>query len=311
MTTDPSLDAPVLPDAAPTLPPAAPPIPPAAPPVPPAAPAPTLPPAVPVVAQPVESQAFDAKAMVEATTRKVDDPPYGGLPAATPEGLEASRQLRAKARGKRQRNRLVAWVVVAVFVGGIAGAGWFAYRAYQDDQDRQAAERESAAEGDEAGIVPGALTPLGNQQQVIDALDDINSSDAQLSGGGLRDIVDQAQDAVDDANGVPAGAAPIEPLVETVFPAAAGAAATRLDDAIGFERYLVSVDDWSAANPTGYLMWLDSMAAQPQLGASSPVFDMMPPVKRGQVGVALRRDADVLVRAVVVGLDPDIHVDIR
>jgi hypothetical protein len=299
MSTDPTPEEPVLPDAEP--PPA------------PSAPMPTLPPAAPIVPQPAETPAFDAKAMVEATAPKVDNPSYGGLPTATPEGLEASRRLRAQARRKRQRNRLLAWTVVAVFLGGVGFAGWFAYRAYQDDQDRQAAEREAARaadEGDEGGIAPGALTPLGNQQQVIDALDDINSSDAQLSGGGLRDIVDRAQAAVDGANGESNDPAPRGASVDAVLPASAVAVAVRLDDAEGYERFIVSVGEWSAANPAEYRAWLEAMAAEPQLGAGSPVFGVIPPVKRGEIAVALRREGDVLVRAIVVGLDPDLHVEL-
>lgn len=139
--------------------------------------------------------------MVEALKPHVQ-PAYGGLPTATEESLEAQRQLRAEARRKRRRSRRIAWGVLVLFLGGICVAGWLAYRAYRDDQDRQAAAREvSAAAGDDAegGVAPGALTGLGNQQELIEAMEDINSIGVTPSGGGLSDIVDQARDVVDRA----------------------------------------------------------------------------------------------------------------
>lgn len=325
MTTpsDPSDDAPSLPAAAPTLPAAAPP---AAPVVP---DAPFLPTAEPVAAPAqAEPQTFDAKAMVEATTRRNDSPAYGSLPQSTPESLEATRILRAKAQRKRQRNRMVAWAVAVVFLGVVVAAGWFAYVAFQDDQDEQAAERAAAQLEDDDGadgIAPGPLTPLGEQQQIIEAMEDINSSDAQLSGGGLRDVVDQAQAAVDDVNDigdvdagdvasdsppVPPAAAPATTLtIADVLPQGALDVATRLDDADGFERYVVTAVDLVWTDVNEYRTWLETMSAQPQINANSPGFAILPPIKSGQVGIAVQRDGDRLVRAIVVGLDPDLHVD--
>jgi hypothetical protein len=204
-------------------------------------------------------------------------------------------------------------------MGGIAAAGWYGFRAYQDDQDQRAAERAAAAvadEDDESGVAPGPLTPLGNQQQVIEAVDDINSSDAQLSGGGLRDIVDRAQAAVDGANDVPADTTPVEPnasiiaplTLAEVLPDAAVAAATRLDDADGFERYVVDTSALVWTDVAGYRTWLETLRARPQSSANSPLFDVLPAIKSGHVGIAIQRDGDQLVLAIVVGSDPDLHV---
>jgi hypothetical protein len=140
----------------------------------------------PVAEQPI---AFDARAMVEATKRRVESPVYGHMPSGTEEGRAAVEAARAAMKRKRARNRLIGRAVVLIMLGGIGAAGWFGYRAYQDDQDRQAAERAAKSES-------GALTPVGQQDQVINLLDDLNSGNATPSAGGLLGAVDDAREVV-------------------------------------------------------------------------------------------------------------------
>src|SRR5215218_8201273 len=57
---------------------------------------PYLPPPVRPVPQITAPPVFDAKAMVDATKRKVDNPVYGQIPKGTPEGKAAADAARAK-----------------------------------------------------------------------------------------------------------------------------------------------------------------------------------------------------------------------
>ena len=113
-------DAPYLP---PSLPPAAPVVPVAPMPAPPseAAPSEAAPsqagdapilPSTPRAAPAAEPEpvAFDAKTLVESQKRVVQNPAYGPIPKATPESVAALEALRARARRKRRRNRIIGWV---------------------------------------------------------------------------------------------------------------------------------------------------------------------------------------------------------
>ncbi|MDJ0771135.1 MAG: hypothetical protein QNJ12_20265 [Ilumatobacter sp.] len=181
---------------------------------------PYLPPAAQPEPPPVEEPEFDAKAMVQAMTRKVEQPAYGSLPAATAENREAAQRLREQARRKRQRNRNTAWFVAVAFLGAIGTAGFLAYREYGRDQDRKAAERAAAAaepdegsateallEPDEAVTEGGADDPFDEQEGMLEAADDLGST-AQSSGGGLLGAVEDARaaaDALNDAQDLPDG----------------------------------------------------------------------------------------------------------
>ena len=96
-----------------------------------------------------------------------------------------------------------------------------------------------------------------------------------------------------------------------MLPAGAIEVATRLDDAAGFERYIVDVQDWADSDPVGYLTWLEVMQAEPQLSPNAPAFEILPAIRRGQVGIAVRRQDGELGGAVVVGVEPAVHVVVR
>ena len=168
---------------------------------------PYLPPATPPVPQVTAPPVFDAKVLVDATKRKVENPAYGHMPKGTPEGRAAADAARARMRQKRRRNKILAWVMAIAFVAVLAGAGYALYTMYQDDQDKEQAAREADAAAKDAALA-GALTPLGQQEQVIGALDDVNSG-ATPSAGGLLGAVEDAKQAVGQENGQSPAAAPL------------------------------------------------------------------------------------------------------
>lgn len=178
---------------------------PAQPTTPPASDAPFVPAAPPVEPPPVEPAPFDAKAMVDSQKHYATNPAYGALPTGSEANREAAQRLRAKARRKRRLNLLFGRALAVVLVGGLAAAGWFGYQAYQDQQDRDAAERAAAAaeaadedSGAESAIA--ALTPLGEQQEIVEAMGDLNNT-ARSSAGGLLGAVQEAREIVAEANG--------------------------------------------------------------------------------------------------------------
>lgn len=99
---------------------------------------------------------FDAKAMVEAQKGYRPKPAYGPLPAATGASRAAAQQLRAEARRRRRRNRVLSRIVVLTVIGGLGAAGWFGYRAYQDDQQLDA---EPSPAGDGSADEVASLSP--------------------------------------------------------------------------------------------------------------------------------------------------------
>ena len=257
-----------------------------------------------------EPATFDAKAMVESQKHVVQNPAYGGLPTSTPESVAAAKALRSKAHRKRQRNQVVGWFVALAMLGGIAAAGWFAYQAYQDDQDQLDADRE-AAQADGSAGAPGALTPLGNQTQVIEAIEDVNSG-ATTGAGGLLGAVDDAQAAVDDINDTPT--AEDSPAVgvlslQDVRPDAVVRLGTLLDNADGYERHIVDPRQFAADSPTEYSRFLAVMRAQPQADPGGAAFVVLPATGSGEIGFALIRDGDKVIRAVIASADLDLYVD--
>ena len=83
------------------------------------------------------SPSFDAKAMVESQKRFNANPSYGAMPTGTAEGRAAAEALRNQARQKRHRQKTSGRITIAVLMCGLAVGAWFAYRAYQSDQDPQ------------------------------------------------------------------------------------------------------------------------------------------------------------------------------
>ena len=170
-------------------------------------PAPTVPtaaaPAAPVAAEPAP---FDAKAMVESQKHFNANPAYGTLPTGTEAGREAAQELRVQAQRKRRRNQLIGQAVAFLLLGGVGVAGWFGYRAYQGEQDSDAAEIEAEGADESAGesiidaaeSAADALTPLDEQQEVVEGLDELNDTTI-AGGGGLQGAVEDARDIVDQA----------------------------------------------------------------------------------------------------------------
>lgn len=161
--------------------------------------APFVPPSTPPAAP--EPATFDARAMVESQKHFDVNPAYGALPPATEAGREAVEELRAQAQRQRRRNRRIGRAAAVALVGAVGVAGWLGFRTYQDQHDREAAERADRAEesGDESIIdvaesAVTALTPLGEQQDTIGGLDELN--DTAVAGGGLRGAVDDALEIV-------------------------------------------------------------------------------------------------------------------
>ena len=118
---------------------------------------PYLPPATPPVPQVTAPPVFDAKVLVDATKRKVENPVYGHMPKGTPEAKAAAEAARAKMRRKRRRNKILGWAMAIVFIAVVAGAGYALYTMYQDDQAKERAAQEArAAAKDANGDQPGA-----------------------------------------------------------------------------------------------------------------------------------------------------------
>src|SRR5690349_2527574 len=159
---------------------------------------PYLPPAPKPEPPPTAPPVFDAKAMVDATKRnKVENPAYGHLPTGTPEGRAAADALRAKMRQKRRRNKMIGRVIAIVSIVVVVGGGYALYKMYQADQkteQQQQAQREAERAAKRAESV-GALTPLGQQEQVLSAMDDVNSGGTP-SAGALVGAADAARTAV-------------------------------------------------------------------------------------------------------------------
>jgi hypothetical protein len=265
-----------------------------------------------------EPPPFDARALVAAQKRGIANPSYGALPEATPESIAAAKALKDEARRKRRRNRRLGWIVALLLLAIVGTAGFLAYRAYQNDQDRIAAERTAQLEAESDGTsdaaddgAPAALTPLGEQAEVIGALDALDDNPAP-SAGGLIGAVKDAETAVGGLNAGAtgdAGNAPSATLdIDVVLPDALVRVATRLDDADGFERYLVVAAEFATEDAVAYTRFTETLGSEPQLPADAPAFDVLPTIGTGEIGIAVRRDGSLLAQVVVVGLDPDLFV---
>ena len=268
--------------------------------------APFLPPA-----PPAEPVAFDAKAMVESQKRAVQKPVYGAMPKGTPESVAAAKALRAKAVRKRRRKRAFAWLGALVVLGGIGAAGWFGYQAFQADQDQLDADRE-AAQADGSAGAPGPLTPLGNQQDLIDAVEQVESGGATPSAGGLLDIVDDARAAIEDNSGAPAVDAPPVPTRLTLLdvrPEAVVRLGTTLESLAGYERHVVDGRQLAADSPAEYTRFVALVQSMRQVDPLVITFEVLPKLAPGEIGFAIAHDGDRLIQVIILSADPPIHID--
>ncbi len=280
----------------------------------------------PVVSDAPPAIAFDAKAMVAAQKHFTASPVYGAIPKPTAESLAAAEALRTEARRIRRRNKTLGWSIAVALIGGFSAAGLLAFRAYQSDQDRDAAARaERAAARDaaeQAGELPGALTPLGAQDQVVDLLGDLNSGGAAPSAGGLLDAVGDARRAVDDIEQKPideagsdgsatddsASASTVLAVVDVALVEPIMLRGFRLDDLDGFERYVIDARRWAADSPVTYSKFVAAMQQLPQSEAESTAFAVLPPLQATEIGLAVRHDHSRVDEAVIVSTNPEIHV---
>ncbi len=250
-----------------------------------------------------EAPVFDARAMVESTKRKVDNPVYGAMPGGTAEGRAAADAARAQMRRRRRRNRAIAWVFAVVFLGVVAGAGYLAYRAYQDDRDRQQAA-SSDASSDTSD--PAALSPLGQEVEALDALDAVNSA-ATPAAGGLVGAIDDAKAAVGQGDTRAPSASSL--ALGDVLPPEVLELARPLDPVDGFTRYVVAMSDLEAADQIAADAWVARLQSLPQATSASPGLAVLPAVEAGHVAIAVQAIDGLLTRLVVVGVAPDISVD--
>lgn len=295
---EPGGDAPFLPPAGPVVPIAAPTA---------TAEVPTLPssrppePAASSANPSVPSQsAFDAKAMVESQKHYNANPTYGAMPAGTDESRAAARKLREQANRKRRRGKAAGRILLALFVAAAAVGAYFAYQAIQDDPP----PADGRGDGDAATGDGGALTPLGEQQQVIEALDDVNSG-ATPSAGALLDAVDDARDVVGQADPPVGGDATL--LVADLLTPVVLDHTEVLTPADGYERFVVRAGDLLAADPNAHAVLVERLLALPQAVAGEPQLAVVPVVPPGDIGIAVQRDGDTITRIVAVAADPAIR----
>ena len=271
--------------------------------------APYLPPAAPPKPSVASTPVFDAKAMVDAGKRKVANPVYGQIPTGTPEGRAAAEAARAKMRRKRRRNKTLGWVMTIAFIAVAAAAGYALFSAYQDDQEDREAETAATASTDAVGDQePGAVTPLGEQAEVIEALGDVNSG-ARPSAGALVGAAEDAQEVIDQIN----GEAPAQnniAAVDDILPTEIVAVATELQPLDGYSRYVVVVDDAARAEPLSTPGWIMRLQSFPQAPEGSPGFAVLPAVDPGEVAIAVQTNGDQVARLVVLGLQPDVRLDL-
>ena len=96
---------------------------------------PYLPPSI-VDPTPTASPAvFDARAMVEATRRKVENPAHPHSSKPTHESWAGVDAARTAMRRKRRRNSFIGRVAALAFLAALAGGGYLTYREYQSDQN--------------------------------------------------------------------------------------------------------------------------------------------------------------------------------
>lgn len=280
-------DAPFLPPARPAVPvlPAAPPI-------------PTVPPTAPT-APPAAAPVFDAAALVESQRRHNPNPAYGSMPAGTDESRAAARKLREDANRKRRRGKATGRIVVVLLLAGLAAGGYLAYQAIQDDPPPLTPPADGAAG---TGGGSGALTPVGEQQQVIDALDDLTSG-AAPSAGGLLGAVEQARDVVGQS------APPVAPTLAfaDVFTTTVLEHTTQLDPADGWERLVVRGPDLAAADPAAHAALVERLVSLPVAAEGDSRLTAAPVVLPGDIGLAIVRDGERIVTIAVVATDPPLR----
>jgi hypothetical protein len=264
-------------------------------------PAPT-PPKPSVAAPPV----FDAKAMVAATKRKVENPLYGHIPAPSAENKAAMEVGRAEMRRKRRRDKLVGRVMAVIFLAVAAGAGYALFRLYQHDQSDRSTKGASVAD-DANSSDPANMGPLGEQVDVIDAQDAMDSA-ATASAGGLVGAIDAAEQAADQTNSN-AGLGNTFPLDE-VLPDEIIELASELEAVDGLSRYVVDIDHVSLREPITTPGWILHLQQLPQAPELSPSLALLPSVNPGELAIAVQVSGDQVTRLIAYAPSDNIRIDL-
>ena len=288
--------------------------------------APYVPAPAPVVTPPPAEPVFDARAMVESQKRVNTNPAYGALPTASDASREARDELREKAARQRRRNKRVSTLVGLVVLGGIGAGGWFVYQEYRDGPDQGAVELVDDAEAtsDDIADDDAALTPIGEQTEIIAAQDALEDN-SQLGAGGLGRAVDQARSVVGEVNGDADDAAEADSSADasaeaTAEPAPSLAVADivppvvveigeRLPDLTGRETYLVDGDEFVDADAAAFSRFIRVLSNQPQVSPGALTAEGLPEPGPGQIVISVERDGDQLTR-VLVASAPEIGIDV-
>ena len=286
--------------------------------------APYLPAATPPVPTPAPEPEFDAAAMVASQKHFNANPTYGEMPSGSAAGRDAARLLREQANRRRRRARVLGRLVMLLVLVGLGVGGYFVYQLVRDAQDDGTVEETEA--GDDAATAedatadsdtPAALTPLGEQAEVIAGQEILNDA-ARPGGSGLLDAIDDARDVVGDVNSDVAAdpAAPadgptaaVEPIVEgDVLPLVLESVSEQLPTEDGFERYVIDATAFESANVGAYGRFVAVAAAQPR--TDSPAFALLPELGPTEIGLAVQRVDGELSRVVIVTADRSLAVDV-
>jgi hypothetical protein len=251
-------------------------------------------------AAPTATATFDAAAMVESQKHFNANPAYGAMPVGTDESRAAARKLRDDANRRRRRGKALGRVFLVLVLAGAAVGGFFVYRAIQDDPP----PLDPPAADDGPGTDDAALTPLGEQEAVIGALDDLTSG-VTPGAGGLLDAVEEARDLVGRADPPPADAAAALVVAEVFTPAVLDHTDV-LDPAEGWERFVVRAGALATADPGAHTALVDRLLALAQV-ADDERLTAAPVVLPGDIGIAIRREDDRIVTLVAVAADPVIR----
>jgi hypothetical protein len=240
--------------------------------------------------------------MVEATKRKVDNPVYGHIPKATPGSRAGIEAARTAMRRKRRRNAIIGRVSGLLFLAAVVGGGYLIFRQYQADQNRP-----SVVETDDAVTGAGALSPIGEQVAIIEALDDVNSG-VTPSAGGLLGAVEDAK-AVVGRSGTETELGQPQLLVTEILPAEIVVRADALEPLEGYARYVIDVADAEAASPGVTSEWITRLQSLPSAPADSPGLSVLPAVQPGEMAIAVQTSGDTVTRIVAWGPDFGVRVD--
>ena len=184
-------------------------------------------------------------------------------------------------------------------LGGAGAAGWFGYQAYQDEQDANAVRLAETQAADEAPD-GDQLTPLGEQVDVIEALEDVNSGAIGGASAGL-DAIDDARELADKGDEGDALPPSSTLTVVEVMPPAVVEIGERVPDLSGRETYVVDADEFAGADPAALSQFVRALSNQPQVAPTIAATNGLPEPGPNEYVISIARDGDRLGRALVIG----------